>query len=339
MILCFGTFARVLSGCREKISATKFVARIAWTVDQMNSCLEAGLDYEISDKDLETIKSLGNAPVVSKLLSCNQDFELKSNKRPLIEDTRKRFESKVMPFISEDMVANAVLALRDIISRDDTIDTLEGTRKETFKKYLGLYRDEFLQQTSFNVPDLFARILLYTTCINNREGEPYIGMITDKFIQDSTSTVWAKLKWDTNTQTLDLLPSEEERFFDEVNALNELRLSLMKEQENSGWLGVSESILFPSRHRNIEVRDPEIKRRMSDKLMQYMKLVHEFADSLAAEQQSTANQAMRWSVFPSERTRSIRQQLTTLSNELFALGVFSDRLSPESNSGSPSKCS
>lgn len=264
MVLCFGIFAKTLSLCRQKTPEIKLIARIAWTVDRMNSCLGAGLDYEIPDDELD-IKSLGNAPVVSRLLSCEQDFALKRNKKPTVEIVCKGFKDKVMPFLAEDKVAKAVLAVRKIIALDETID---DTRKETFNKFLGMYKDEFLQQTSFDVPAFFAKVLLYTTCINNRDGQPYANMISNDFIEDAVGTDWAKLNWNASAQTLELIPTGEKRLSELVDRLYKLRPSIGEvedenEYANMEWLGIDLTDLDPSIYGRTEIRASDAQKLLA----------------------------------------------------------------------------
>lgn len=53
MILCFGIFARVLSYCRKKrLPEVKFVPRIAWVMDKMNSSLGVQIESDVADDDL-----------------------------------------------------------------------------------------------------------------------------------------------------------------------------------------------------------------------------------------------------------------------------------------------
>lgn len=267
MILCFGTFGKALKCCRQEISVSGFIARIAWVVDRRNACLGAGLDYEIDDNALDTTKKFNNPPVASRLLSCKQDFELNCNKKPSVEVARERFGSKVMPYISEDMVAKAVLAVRYIISLDDTIG---NERKETFKKYLGMYRDELLQQTSFDVPDFFARVLLYTTCVNNNEGRPYAKEITDAFIDEAANKDLVVLKWDTITQTLELVSTGEKRLSDWVEQLCQLRPPIAADKYlTTEWLGVNMTDLDPSIWGRTELTASDAQRLLSRKINPY----------------------------------------------------------------------
>lgn len=325
MILCFGIFADILNRCNLGLPQERFVPRLAWVVDRRNSSLASKLNFDVDDPDgME-----GNKTVVSRLLSCDRPLKLRDKQLPSLAVARERFKSKVMPFINEDMVAKAVLAILYIISKDETIET---ERKESFKSYLGMYREDLLRQSLFDVPDFLTRILLYTTCVYNKEGQPYVKEITDTFIEEVANDSWVELKWDAATQTVEVVRSEENNFYDEIEALNELRLSLMDAPVNHtdiDWLGVDERVLFPSRCKRIEFGDPNAKAMLSNKLMQYMKLVHKLTDCLMEQQQSVAGKTATWPIFPDERMQDIRQQLADLSNELLTLGIFSERLNAE----------
>jgi len=333
MILCFGIFASALSYCTHGTPQVKFIPRVAWVVDRRNSSLANELDFDVDDPDgLE-----GNKAVVSRLLSCERPLVLRDKQLPSPQVARERFKSKVMPYINEDMVAKVVLAILYIISKDETIET---EHKENFRRYLGMSKEDLLRQTVFDAPDFLTRVLLYTTCVDNRKGQPYVDEITDAFIEKvvnaSWTDGWIEINWDAATQTIKIVRSEEDIFFDEIDALNELRHSLMETPVNhtdTEWLGVDGRGLFPSRYKCTGIKNAETQRRLSDKLMQYMKLIHELTEYLAASQQSVS-----WSIFPDEKIRDIRRRLTDLSSELFTLGIFSERMDFEqAPDGSPLK--
>lgn len=204
MVLCFGIFARILNHCSQAFQY-KFVPRIAWVVDRWHSSLAIELDFEVTDNDLDTME--GNPTVVSKLLACTLRFELSDksfepsgNPLPSVKVATERFKAKVLPFIDQDKIGQAVSAILYIISQDETIST---KRKETFREYFGMYKDELLQQGKIDVPDFFARVLLYTTCVDNKEGYPYAKKITEGFIKNAISSQ-AELKWDATTQTVEI---------------------------------------------------------------------------------------------------------------------------------------
>lgn len=325
MILCFGIFADILNRCNLGLPQERFVPRLAWVVDRHNSSLAIGLDFDVDDPDgME-----GNGGVVCRLLLCERRLKLRDKQLPSLQVARERFKSKVMPFINEDMLANAVLAILYIISKDETIET---ENKESFRRYLGMYKEELLRQTKFDVTDFLTRVLLYTTCVDNKRGQPYVEEITDTFIEKVANDSWTELKWDATSQTVEVVRSEESNFYDEIESLNELRLALMETPVNHTdieWLGVDERVLFPSRYKHMRFKDAETKRRFSARLVQYTKLVHELTDCLIEQQRSTVGPTTMWPIFPDERMQDIRQRLTDLSNELLTLGIFSERLNSE----------
>lgn len=337
MRLCFGIFANILNCCKKKVTKKKLIPRIAWVVDRRNSTLTDNLEFTVYDPDGTT----GNSSVITKLLSCKQPFILREDEeyRPSIEDAKKRFEDKVMPFIDEGKIKKAVLTTLYVIKKDETIETEQ--RKGIFKKYLGLYKEELLQQTKFVAPDFFARVLLYTTCVDNEEGSPYAEKITDAFIEEAVKNSWVELKWDATTQTVEVIPTEEKRLLDEVNMINRLQLSVAEDRYDpydyvdTGWLGVDKRVLFPSRYRRIEFKDPETKRMALDNIAQYTKLAREFVDYLVAKQQLLSGQAAGWPLFPDERMRDIRQQLDDLSCELLSLGLLGEHFSTKQEETPP----
>lgn len=268
MILCFGIFASILSCCTQGKPKFEFVPRVAWVVDRRNSSLASGLDFDVDDPDgME-----GNKPVVSKLLSCDRPLVLKDKQLPSLQVARERFKSKVMPFIYEDMVAKAVLAILYIISKDETIET---EHKESFRRYLGIYKEELLRQTRFDVPDFLTRVLLYTTCVDNNKGRPYAKEITDTFIEKVANDSWTALKWDATSQTLDLIPAKEKRLSEWVDQLCQLRPSVMEDMEgfvNMEWLPVTMTGLDPSIWGRTEIRESDAQRLLSRKINPYVQI-------------------------------------------------------------------
>ena len=100
MILCFGTFAKILSCCSKKLPDVRFVPRIAWVVDRMHSSLGPVVDSDIADGNFDGM--VGNKSVVSRLLSCERGFELSNKSLPSAEVAAERFRAKVLPFIDQD---------------------------------------------------------------------------------------------------------------------------------------------------------------------------------------------------------------------------------------------
>ncbi len=271
MTLCFGIFAGILNCCKRELSQEKFVPRIAWVLDRRNRSLKSE-SKEDRDEDKGSAvdnpdNTEGNKSVVSRLLSCKRPLVLRENQLPSLEVARERFKSQVMPFINEDMVAKAVSAVLYIISKDETI---EAEHKESFRRYLGMYKEELLQQTSFDVPDVLTRVLLYTTCVDNKEGQPYVKKITDTFIEEATNDNWAELKWDTITQTLELIPAKEKLLSDRVDQLCQLRSPITADKYlSTEWIWVNMTDLDPSIWGRTEIRESDAQRLLSRKINPY----------------------------------------------------------------------
>ena len=271
MTLCFGIFAGILNCCKRELSQEKFVPRIAWVLDRRNRSLKSE-SKEDRDEDKGSAvdnpdNTEGNKSVVSRLLSCKRPLVLRENQLPSLEVARERFKSQVMPFINEDMVAKAVSAVLYIISKDETI---EAEHKESFRRYLGMYKEELLQQTSFDVPDVLTRVLLYTTCVDNKEGQPYVKKITDTFIEEATNDNWAELKWDTITQTLELIPAKEKLLSDRVDQLCQLRSPITADKYlSTEWIWVNMTDLGPSIWGRTEIRESDAQRLLSRKINPY----------------------------------------------------------------------
>lgn len=330
MLLCFGTFAKILNLCNLNMPQDRFVPKVAWVVDRLSSSLGSNLEDEDIVDDPAVME--GNKAVVSRLLSCERPLKLRDEQLPSLAVTRERFKSKVMPYINEDKIAGAVMSVLYLIKYDDTIDE---EHRESFRKHLGVYKEELLCQTTFDVPDFFARILLYTTCVDNKKGKPYAKDITEKFIEETKTATLAKIKWNVETQKVEIvypeLSEEIEEFSEKIRVLSELRLALIGDQMNfsladTSWLGEGEGILFPKRY-TVEFRDPAAKKAATDKLVRCMKLARECCDYFqSARAEKKGGQR---SLFPEKRMQNARQQFTALYDELFFLAIFPDRFSPE----------
>ena len=161
---------------------------------------------------------------------------------------------------------------------------------------------------------------MYTTCVDNKEGEPCAKKITKDFIEEIANNSWAESKWDATTQTVELIPTEQQRLWDEIAMISDLRLSMGKMEDkvytDIDWLGIDKCALFPNKYRRIEFNDPETKKAVIDKMVHYRKLVQGLTDYLIAGQQSAKNKMARWPIFPDERIRNIRQQIKDLGEEL-----------------------
>lgn len=322
MVLCFGTFASILNCCKQNLPQDKFVPRIAWVVDRRNSSLGSEIDFDVEDPaDID-----GNKTVVTRLLSCQRSLKLRDKRLPSHRTAKERFASQVMPSMNESMIAKALLAVLYVIQSDSTI---ENEYAATFKENLGVYKDKLLTLTKFNAPDFFARVLRYTTYIDNKAGRPYAGEINETFIERVADECWSELKWHADTQTVEIIPSEAKRLREEIYVINEFRLSLMAERvdiTDMGWLDIDMGVLFPRESPLIEIKDRNTQQMVSRKILQYIRLVHEFVECIVEAQKSKLNPIPQWTLFPNEKMRSIRQQLTAVSNDLFLLDCHTEQL-------------
>ena len=315
MVLCFGTFASILNCCKQNLPQDKFVPRIAWVVDRRNSSLGSEIDFDVEDPaDID-----GNKPVVTRLLSCQRPLVLRDKQLPSHRTAKERFASQVMPSMNESMIAKALLAVLYVIQSDSTI---ENEYAATFKENLGVSKDKLLTLTKFNAPDFFARVLRYTTYIDNKAGRPYAGKITEAFIERVADECWSELKWHADTQTVEIIPSEAKRLREELYVINEFRLSLMAERvdiTDMGWLDIDMGVLFSRESPLIEIKDRNTQQMVSRKILQYIRLVHEFVECILEAQKATSDPIMRWTLFPNERMRDIRQKLTNISDDLLSI--------------------
>lgn len=176
MRLCFGIFAKVLNFCRKNTRQDVFIAKIVKCIEPGSSYISS--DYRYSDKwDIE-----GDKVACNKLIHCVRPFVSISNEFSQVSESkldkvRKKFEINVAPLIKEEKRAAAILALLDIIQRDKVID---NENAENFKKYLGVDKQQLLQQGKFIFSDFIIRILLYTVYgnVDNCVGKEYKGLIT-----------------------------------------------------------------------------------------------------------------------------------------------------------------
>lgn len=324
MVLCFGIFAKILSCCRLDLPQEKFVSRIAWSVDKQNSSLASDLDFVVDNPEgME-----GNKSLVSKLLSCKQSFVLRDKQLPSLEDARERFKSQVMPFIDDEKVANAVLAILYVISQDETI---EIKHKEYFKRCLGMDKADVLRQARFDVPDFLTRILLYTIRVDNREGVQFAKDIADTFIEEAATKSWAEAKYDVDTQTVEVIQSVEKQLLDRIETLAEIQFFLVQDSYDSRHqlldlkydylknLGIDPEGLFPSQYYPVESIDLEKRLLITKKMSQISKLLKEFNRCLLEAQKLQDGQIITWPIHPGERLRELHKQFEELNEEIYSL--------------------
>lgn len=210
MRLCFGTFASVLNYCRWRISQASFISKIINIIDPKSRYTGE--------------KMAGDGPAITKLLSCKIDFVLSDGETmnmPEQSIVATQLEKQVSPFIDEDMKGKVVIALLDIIRRDKCIDF---EKKESFQKYLGLEKQQLLQQSEFVFSDFLAKILLYTIGgnVSNRVGAQYVKIITADYINAIAKPYLNEFEWNSATHTVTLLYIKIFHIFNEAMINNQI---------------------------------------------------------------------------------------------------------------------
>lgn len=196
--LCFCTFASVLNKCRDmkKINQEKFVTDIL-------KILIPQIPYEKYPNYKEDIIEYDKA-AISKILSAQKNIPF-SSALPLkpIDEIKKEFSEKIVPYFSEDNKTKIILALRDIILNDNHLDF---DFKESFNLYYGITKDAFAFQYEFSFTELLSKTLLFTieSGVENIEGRDCIKSITKEYIDEVQSQFQFDIKWDNNEQKLTL---------------------------------------------------------------------------------------------------------------------------------------
>lgn len=189
MKLNFGTFANILLICCAKpTTKVKFINTLVQSVD--NTC---------------TLSS--NA--ISLLLNCTSNLPNKrrnglgniisnaENADPKAVATY--FLKKVVPLIDSTMRKSAVIAMCELINKDDSIhantivDMVNHISKKTLRK-----------QNRIVLHDFLAGVFLYVTTIDNRAGKETAALITTNFVQSSSMSIKRSIVKEP-TQTMDAI--------------------------------------------------------------------------------------------------------------------------------------
>ena len=165
--LCFSAFANVLAFC-----TTKYIKKL----DLLN-CVVQSVDKSCSLSSNAAWKLLnceanlpnGRANALGAIISNASSAD------PIL--VTEYYLKKVIPLIDPNKRKLIILALRDIIAEDETInddtvvDIVTGTTKKTL-----------LSQSRFVLSDFLAGIFLYTASIDNREGKETIKSLTEEYV-------------------------------------------------------------------------------------------------------------------------------------------------------------
>ncbi len=169
MLLCFGTYASVLRLCAQETVKNKvLVSTLVRTIDKN-----------------EQYGASGNDTQVSRLINCKGDFPsvqvesgfgaVRTNGGSMTEivtlarevttgQLLEEFQNSVIPLLDEDKKDEAVLALMDIISKDESIT---GAHQKTFEKCLGMSANQLLELTEINLTSFLAGLFLYSVVVGS----------------------------------------------------------------------------------------------------------------------------------------------------------------------------
>lgn len=190
MLLCFGTYASILKLCALKTVKNKvLISTLVRTIDKN-----------------EQYGMRGNDTSVSRLINCKGDFPsvqvepsygaIQTNGGSMTDvvslardmDTNRlltEFQNSVIPLLDEDKKSMAVLAMLDIIGKDDTIT---GIHQRAFEKHIGMSAERLLELNEFNLAAFLAGLFLYSVAVgdNNTEaGRETLAEIRGEFYMDS----------------------------------------------------------------------------------------------------------------------------------------------------------
>lgn len=162
--LCLGSFAKVLVLCKKAQGVTQ--KRLVGTM-----LLTVAPEYDITTDDT----------AASNLIRCEDDLSpFVTDLFPIadVQGVADGFRQIVMPLLDDNKRASIILALKDIVASDTSIEDT------TPVDIVGNTTKAALQNTdSFVLPDFLAGVFIYAiTTTRNRDGKPSIREISDTYI-------------------------------------------------------------------------------------------------------------------------------------------------------------
>ncbi|KOA21178.1 NACHT domain protein [Clostridium homopropionicum DSM 5847] len=166
--LCFGTYASVLRSCIPK-KKTKLVTPQKKFIGIVLMSLNRA--YDITD----------NGYMTTRLVSCNNSLPADITEKAQdanVKVVAEYFKKKVIPILDPNKTKLAVLAIRDIIASDTTIDgdTVVDLVSDITKSTL-------LTQNEFVLEEFLAGVFLYTArAVDNTVGKDFAKAINDGYV-------------------------------------------------------------------------------------------------------------------------------------------------------------
>lgn len=192
MRLCFGTFARVLQLCKlDVISDPRLVGTMTRTIDpnceyiksenatsvhRLLNCTGNLSNGNISDSGTGVMRRPGRSISSVLLLAPSADRA----------ELSRKFADNVIGLLDENKKLNAVLALLNIVQRDEVIDDDSASgKKRSFEKYVGTTKNDLLSRSDYILSDLLAGIFLYTVAagVVNTVGRESIAELTLEYFE------------------------------------------------------------------------------------------------------------------------------------------------------------
>lgn len=162
--LCFGTFMTILKLCKAKSVTQK------WLCGTL--LLSIAPSYDIRDDD----------GTVSDLLKGKKNLSSHVTEPALTADKKELaecFNTRILPLLDGNKRSLIVLALKDIIDSDDTIEN------DTIIEIVNdMTKEDIINRNAFVLGDFLAGIFLYTVLnVDNKNSEESVKEITEEYIE------------------------------------------------------------------------------------------------------------------------------------------------------------
>lgn len=164
MKLCFGSFMTVLKLCKPKSVTQKL---LCGTV-----LLSVAPLYDITNED----------GTVHDLLICRSNLSPDvTDKAPTADaqETVGYFKNRVLPLLDANKMKCGILALKDIIAKDNDIKP-----DVVIDRTSGKTKSDILKETSFVLEEFLAGLFLYTaSVVDNTDGKTFIRNVNAEYIK------------------------------------------------------------------------------------------------------------------------------------------------------------
>lgn len=215
-LLCFCVVCNMMiAATSQKNIQGKFVSQYVNIIDPNNKILRPdrkATESSAKEKEVTGIKGF-DASTISKIVSGQTILKLSNIAIPETynSDIENRLKKVASSWFTEENKSVLTVALLEVIKEDTYIDE----HKDSFKKFFGMTKEEFLNKGTYSFWELMVQVLFYTTLsgidkdtqgkylfdnkdsskINNKIFKEYISGVENRY----TESIYT---WDTNTATL-----------------------------------------------------------------------------------------------------------------------------------------